>query len=81
MNCIVIYNHSLEFVEIEADNELDLILQFAEWTGEKSDLFCIAIKGCETIEDMTKMFNRFCTHDEIVEIIEVGKTLYKDENY
>ena len=81
MTYIIFYDTYSEFIEIEADTELDLILQFAEWFGEKTDLFCMALKGCETFEQMIKMFNRFCSHDEIVEVIEVGKTLYKDENY
>lgn len=58
MKYLVVYD-SDGFKEITAKNINDCIVQFADWTGDKTELFLKALKGCEHVEDYIDMYEHF----------------------
>lgn len=75
MTYIVIYDTDCEYTKIDAANIEDCIMQFAEYTGDNSDLFQKALLGCIDVNDYVDMYNHFGQFT-IQAIHIIDKTLY-----
>lgn len=62
-----------------APNITELIRQFANITGDDSDLFELAITGLDDANDLVQMYNHFAYNIRITDICELGKTIYTED--
>ena len=71
------YNSSYDY--LSAPNITELIRQFADTTGDDSDLFELAITGLNDANDLVQMYNHFAYNIRITDIYELGKAIYTED--
>ena len=71
------YNNGYDY--FSAPNITELIKQFADITGDDSDLFELAIMGLDDANDLVQMYNHFAYNIRITDIYELGKAIYTME--
>lgn len=76
MKYLVVYDND-GFKEITAENIEDCIAQFSDWTGDNTELFLKALKGCELVEDYIDMYEYF-GHCRINFIFLLQDTIYEE---
>lgn len=72
------YDTTENSVTISAENVKDCVVQFAEYTGDKSPLLLKALVGCDTVKDIVDIYNHFA-YSEIKAIYKIDETLYRKE--
>ena len=77
MTYLIFYDNE-DFVFVDAENIEDCIIQMADYTGDNSDLFLKALKGCRTSKDYVNMYNHFSNYD-INSIFILKETVYEKE--
>lgn len=77
MICLVIYDTD-HFKIINCVGIKDCVTQLADYFGDNSTLFNMALKGCDTPESCVEMFNHFSQY-QINAIYSVHETIYEKE--
>lgn len=75
---LVILNSDYIYRSKTANSVKELILELADYTHDKTDLFVKALNGMETDDDMVKLYNHFSSA-YIVSIDEISKSIYNKE--
>ena len=83
-NYLIVLNGN-ELLEIKATGLRSVILMLAKYKHEKYmhifnlEMFEIAIKGCETSEQMIRMYNTFSDESDVIcDIIEISDSIYEN---
>lgn len=66
------------YATIEAEGIKDCIIKFAEYTGDKTQLFEIALQGCNTVKECVSMYEEF-SGNRIENIYAISDTIYKEQ--
>lgn len=72
---IIIYEVD-SYATIEADGIKDCIMKLAEYTGDKTSLFELALRGCNTAEECIAMYEEFSSNG-IENIYAMSDTVYE----
>ena len=75
MSYLILYEDDC-YTEIDAENMEDCIIQFADYTGDDTDLFRKALQGCHSPKDYVDMYEQF-SQNRIDSILLVSQTLYE----
>lgn len=75
MNYLILYEDDY-YTEIDAENFEDCIIQFANYTGDNTDLFRKALQGCYLPEDYIDMYEQF-SGNRIDSVLLISQTIYE----
>ena len=75
MSYLILYNDDC-YTYIDAENLEDCIIQFADYTGDNTDLFLKALQGCHSPKDYADMYEQF-SQNRIDSILLIEKAIYE----
>lgn len=75
MNYLILYEDDC-YTEIDAENLEDCIIQFADYTGDNTDLFLKALQGCHLPKDYIDMYEHF-SQNRIDSVLLISQTIYE----